>query len=165
MAKTPRRRRSTAPADTIKLKGFVRMELVDVRGPHKGRRQITGWMPNVVTAEGLQNYIVGPVGGIAGSKQITHLVVATQTTAPSSSQTSASGEFEARKSTTNSFVANGTLRMVCSYATNEATQSTLGALAVYNQSSGGSAASIATFSTSNKTTDQTLNITYEYRFS
>jgi hypothetical protein len=84
---------------------------------------------------------------------------------PSSAQTSASGEFEARKSTSNSFVANGTLRMTAQFATNEATQSTLGGIAAYNTSSGGTAASVATFATSNKTTDQTLNVTYEWRFS
>lgn len=159
----PTRRR--APKEGLKIKGFFRLELVDVRGPHKGRRIRSPWMKNVVTAEGLEDYIVGAVGGIAGSKQVTHLVVATQTTAPSSAQTSASGEFEARKTVDKSFVANGTLRMTCSYATNEATQSVLGALAVYNTSSGGSAASVATYSTSQKTTDQTLNVTYEYRFS
>jgi hypothetical protein len=38
-------------------------------------------------------------------------------------------------------------------------------VAAYNTSAAGTAASVATFATSNKTTDQTLNITYEWRFS
>ena len=127
-----------------------------LRDTKTGRKIYTPFRRNAVTADGFQNYIVGTIGAIAGSKTISHMQVATQTTAPSSSQTSASGEFETRKATTNSFVANGTLRATASWNTNEATQSTLGAVALYNTSSGGTAGSIATFSTSNKTTDQTL---------
>lgn len=154
--------RAQTPATTFKIKGIIDWEIRDVRGPHRGRVQ-RGRTRNVVTANGLQHYVVGAIGAIAGSKQISYLQLATQTTAPSSAQTSASGEFEARKTTTNTFVTNGTLRMVASWATNEATQSTLGGLAAYNTSSAGTAASVATFATSNKTTDQTLSVTYEWR--
>lgn len=148
---------------TIKVRGFLHIELRDVGGPHKGR-VIRRRTTNVITAGGLQSYIVGSIGAVAGSKQISHLQLATQTTVPTSSQTSASGEFEARKTSTNTFVANGTLQMVASWATNEATQSTLGGIAAYNTSSTGTAASVATFATSNKTTDQTLSVTYQWRF-
>ena len=157
-------KRGDEDGEFIRIKGILRVQIRDVRGPHKGRVQ-TRIIRNAITANGFQYYLVGAVGGIAGSKQVTHLQLATQTTAPSSSQTSASGEFEARKAPTNTFVANGTLRMVASWATNEATQSTLGAIAAYNTSAAGTAASVATFTTSNKTTDQTLSVTYEYRFS
>jgi hypothetical protein len=158
-----RKAQALQPTEFVRIKGFVRLKVVDVRGPRKGRVQLRE-VHNVITANGLQHYIVGAIGAVAGSKQISYLQLATQTTAPSSAQTSASGEFEARKTTTNTFVANGTLRMVASYATNEATQSTIGGLAAYNTSAAGTAASVATFATSNKTTDQTLSVTYEYRF-
>lgn len=156
-------KRIPVPSDleSIKIRGFVRTMLID----HKTGKVEINETENAVTANGFQHYLAGAVGGVAGSKQISHIQLATQTTAPSSSQTSASGEFEARKTTSNSFVANGTLRMTAQFATNEATQSTLGGVAAYNTSSGGTAASVATFATSNKTTDQTLNITYEWRFS
>lgn len=149
-------------AEGVQVKGFYRLMLHNVK---TGRKVYTPWRQNAITADGFQNYIVGPIAAIAGSKTITHLQVATQTTAPSSSQTSASGEFEARKATTNTFVANGTLRATASWNTNEATQSNLGGVAMYNTSAAGTAGSIATFSTSAKTTDQTLNVTYEWRFS
>lgn len=146
----------------IKINGFVRGCLIN----HKtGQIQMGQWHKNAVTADGFQNYIVGPIGVIAGSKTISHIQVATQTTAPTSSQQSASGEFEARKTSLNTFSANGTLQCTASFATNEATQSTLGGVALYNTSSGGTCASVATFATSNKTTDQTLNVTYQWRFS
>lgn len=146
------------------VKGFYRLMLHD----HKsGRKIYTQWRRNVVTANGFQHYIVGTIAALAGSKTISHMQLATQTTAPVSTQNTASGEFEVRKATTNTFVANGTLRATASWNTNEATQSTLGAVALYNTSEAavGTAGSIATFATSNKTTDQTLNVTYEWRFS
>lgn len=155
-------RRRSGVGHRVKVRGFYRLSLRNLR---TGEEEFTPWRENVITADGFQNYIVGPIGAVAGSKTISHMQVATQTTAPTSSQNTASGEFEARKTTSNSFVANGTLRATASWNTNEATQSTLGAVALYNTSSGGTAGSIATFSTSNKTTDQTLNITYEWRFS
>ncbi len=146
----------------IRVRGFYRVMVHDLK---TGRKRYSGWRQNAITADGFQNYIVGTAGAIAGSKTVSHLQVATQTAAPTSSQTSASGEFEARKATTNTFVANGTLRATASWNTNEATQSTLGAVAMYNTSAAGTPGSVATFTTSNKTTDQTLNITYEWRFS
>lgn len=156
------RRRSQPAGDGVQVKGFYRLMTNDLR---TGKKVYTRWRKNVITADGLEKYIVGTIGAIAGSKQISHMQLATQTTAPASSQTAASGEFEARKAVTNSFVTNGTLRATASWNTNEGTQSTLGAVALYNTSAAGTAGSIATFATSNKTTDQTLNITYEWRFS
>lgn len=150
--------------DGLKVHGFTRLELIDVRGPHKGRRQRTKWGKNVITQDGFEKYIVGPIGAIAGSKTVTHLQVATQTDTPVSTQTSASGEFEARKTANITFSSYGTLRATASWDTNEATQSTLGAVAMYNTSSAGTAGSVKTYSTSNKTTDQELRITYEWRF-
>lgn len=156
------RKASTEGRQEVTVRGFYRLMTHDLK---TGRKRYTGWRQNVITADGFQNYIVGTSGAVAGSKQITHMQLATQTTAPTSSQNTASGEFEARKATTNTFVANGTLRATASWNTNEGTQSNLGAVALYNTSSGGTAGSIATFTTSAKTTDQTLNITYEWRFS
>ena len=161
---TQTRRRARSTGEGVQVKGFYRLMLHD----HKsGRKIYTPWRKNAITADGFQNYIVGTAGAVAGSKTISHMQVATQTTVPTSSQTSASGEFEVRKATTNTFVANGTLRATASWNTNEATQSTLGGVALYNTSTAavGTCGSVATFSTSNKTTDQTLNITYEWRFS
>lgn len=151
----------------VGLAGFVRLELVDVRGKYEGRVKRTPWMKNAITEGGFQYYIVQNIGSNLTGRLISHVAVATQTAAPTSSQTAASGEFDAKKSTSNSFVANGTLRATASYATNEANASVLGAVALYNTSevSVGTAASIATFATSQKTTDQELRITYEWRFS
>jgi hypothetical protein len=155
-------RNRKVPKEKLTIKGFVRFELVNIKTGEKRRSR---WYKNIITADGFQNYIVGSIGNIAGAKNVTHLQVATQTAAPLSSQTSASGEFESRKTTSNSFISPGTFQATMSFNTNEATQSTMGAVALYNTSAGGTAASIATFATSNKTTDQTMAITYQWRFS
>jgi len=148
--------------NTVQLKGFVRAALTDVK---TGRVRMGRWHQNVITADGLQNYACGSIGAVAGSKQIGWMQCATQTAAPVTTQTSASGEFEARKSTSNTFSASGTLQCTASWATNEANASALGAVALYNTSTAatGSCASVATFATSQKTTDQTLSVTYQWR--
>lgn len=151
--------------EQVTVKGFMRLCLTDVSGKHKGRKKTSPWMVNAITATGFQDYIVQNIGSNLSGTPVAFLQLATQTDAPTSAQTSASGEFEARASTSNSFVADGTLQATASWDTDEATQSTLGAIAIYNTSSGGSAGSVATFTTSDKTTDQTLSATYQWRFS
>ena len=152
-------------ANSVQIKGFMRACLKNVR---KGTVEYTPWIENAITADGFEKYIVGPVGAIAGSKTVGYLQLASQTDAPVSSQNTASGEFTAagaRQATTNTFSANGTLQATASWATNQGNESALGAVAIYNTNAGGTAGSIATFSTSQKTTDQTLNVTYQWRFS
>jgi hypothetical protein len=162
MTTSKQAKRAKASGQGVSVRGFYRLMLHDVKS---GRKVYTPWRENVITADGFQNYIVGSIGAVGGSKTVSNMQLATQTAAPVSTQTSASGEFEARKATTNSFVANGTLRATASWNTNEATQSAVAAVALYNTTSGGTAGSIATFTASTKTTDQTLNVTYEWRFS
>lgn len=146
----------------IKVRGFIRTCLRNVK---TGEIVLSKWIPNVITEDGFDNYIVGAIGALGGSKQITHLQIATQTATPVSTQGTASGEFGTRKSASLSLVGAGTLQATASWATNEATQSNMGAICVYNTSAGGSAGSIGIFSTSAKTTDQTFNATYQWRFS
>lgn len=155
-------KRAKESGQGVSVRGFYRLMLHNVR---TGRKVYTPWRQNVITADGFQSYIVQSIGSGLTGKTVSHMQLASQTAAPSSSQTSASGEFEARKAVTNSFVANGTLRATASWNTNEATQSAVAAVALYNTSSSGTAGSIATFTASTKTTDQTLNVTYEWRFS
>ncbi len=156
-------------AEQITMKGFVRAALKDVRGPHKGRIQMTPWMPNLITNDGFAQYVIGAYGSIAGSKYVTHMALASGTDAPTAAMTAVVGEFTgtdgARKTTTNTCVSSTTFQATASWATNEANQSALGSIGMYNTSSGGTAVSVATLSaTSQKTTDQTLSVTYQHRF-
>lgn len=150
----------------VKIKGFVRLGLNNVR---TGEVSVSPWYENVITANGFADYICNSIGSNLTGKKLAFFQLASQTDAPTSAQNTASGEFTgtdgARMSTSNSTTGNGTLQGTASWATNEGNQSNLGAVAWYNTSSGGTAGSIATFSTSAKTTDQTLSITYQWRFS
>jgi hypothetical protein len=149
--------------ESISVKGFGRLQWVNVRTGKIDRD--TGWGENAITESGFDDAIVGAIGGIAASSQITHLQLGTQTDAAASTQTALSGEFGARKAATNSLVGAGTLQATANWATNEGTESTFGAIGAYGSSSGSSALNVLVTSTSAKTTDQELNATVQWRFS
>lgn len=150
--------------DTIQIKGFGRVQLVDKKtGKIMGD---SGFVRNAITTSGFDDACVGAVGKIAASSQTTHLQLATQTDAPTSSQTALSGEFGTRKSVSSpSLVGDGTLRLTANWGTNEATQSSVGAIGAYGSSAGSSCLNALTFTASAKTTDQELNATVDWQFS
>ena len=149
--------------EKISIRGFARVQLVNAE---TGKIEAdSGWQRNTVTESGFDDAIVGAIGGIANSSQVTHIQMGTQTDAPASTQTTLSGEFGTRKAATMSLVGNGTLRGTANFATNENTQSTIGGVGFYGSSSGSSCLNAITVATSNKTTDQQANVTIEWRFS
>lgn len=134
----------------VKIRGFARLQMGE-RDPDGNVRIIgdSGWIKNTICADGFQNYIVGSVGAVAGSKQVTHMVLATQSTAVNSASTSLVGETRVRKAVTPSFVANGTLQLTGSWSSTDNTAAiTIGSIALYNHLSTGSMGSGATFTTS-----------------
>ena len=149
--------------EKIEICGFGRVQLVN----HKtGRIEgDSGWKRNAITEVGFQDYLVALVGATTGSKQATVLALASQTAAGNSTQTSLTGEFGGRKTASRAIVSSQTLRMTGNWATDEANQSELGAIGAYNTTTGGSVMNALTYATSQKTTDQQLNATLEFRFS
>ena len=149
--------------DGISVKGFGRVQLVNVRN---GKIEAdTGWQKNVITESGFDDAIVGAIGGIAASSQMTHLQIGTQTDAPASTQSTLSGEFGTRVAVTPTLVGAGTLQATANWTTAQNTQSDSGAIAAYGTSSGGSCLNALTFATSAKTTDQEMNATLQWQFS
>jgi len=152
--------------DMVKVRGFGRVQLLNVKtGKIEGD---SGWKRNTVTESGFDDAIVGAIGKITASSQTTHVQMGTQTDAPASTQTTLSGEFGTRVAIASggtSLVGNGTLRTTVNFATDENTQSTIGAVGLYGSSSGSSCLNVITVATSNKTTDQQANVTVEWRFS
>jgi hypothetical protein len=149
--------------ENIQIKGFGRVQLVNKK---TGKIEAdTGWQKNAITESGFDDAIVGAIGGIAASSQVTHLQLGTQTDVPASTQTTLSGEFATRQGTTPTLVGNGTMQATANWATDEATQSNVGAIGAYGTSTGGSCLNALTFATSAKTTDQELNATVQWRFS
>jgi hypothetical protein len=153
--------------EPVKIRGFFRTCLTDVAGPHKGRVQMSDWHKNLIVTEGLTNYICGRIGGIAGSKVVGFMQLASQTAAVNATQLVAVGAFTgtdgARAATTNTFASAGTVQFVGSFATNIGNQSAVGAVALHAASDDASCASVGLFTASQKTTAQTLAITYQYR--
>ena len=149
--------------ENLSIKGWGRVELMNVRtGKLDG---FTEW-ENLVMETGFDDFLVsGLSADLADGAAISHGAIGSTTTAPDSTNTSLSGEFETRKDLTGSLQTVGTLLNTWSYTTAQATQSNVARVGLFNSSSGGKMFSEATFTSSLKTTDQTLAISYEIRFS
>ena len=149
--------------ENLSIKGWGRVELMNVRtGKLDG---FTEW-ENLVMETGFDDFLVsGLSADLADGAAISHGAIGSTTTAPDSTNTTLGGEFETRKDLTGTLLTVGTLQNVFSYATNQATQSNVARVGLFNSSSGGKMFSEATFTSSLKTTDQTLAITYQVRFS
>jgi len=148
----------------IGIRGYGRVRLLNAKtGKIEGD---SGWKRNTITETGFEDYLSALLGNIAGSTQALVLALGTQTAAPSSTQTIMVGE-EVRLTTVNAIVASQTLRQTQTWATDEANGVALGSIGAYNITNvgGGSIMNVLTYATSNKTTDQTLAASMEFRFS
>lgn len=147
----------------VKIKGFYRLQLVDAKtGKINGD---SGWIQNTVVNQGFQDYICKSIGGIAGSKQVTHMAIGTGT-APGVADVSLQGETGQRVTTTNSVVASKTLQTTCQFAgTDMGGTCTIQNVALANTSSGGTILCGTIYATSQWASNQNVNATYQLRFS
>ncbi len=151
----------------VKIRGFARMQIGE-RDPDGKVRIVgdSGWKKNTICADGFQNYIAGSVGAIAGSKQASHLVLATQSTAVNSASTSLVGETRVRKTAAPTFIAPGTLQLTAVWSSSDNTAAiTIGSIAIYNHLTTGSMLSGASYTTSQWASNQDLSATYQLRWS
>lgn len=146
--------------DSIQLRGSLEIILRDIRGEVVDRRAVKN---TVVTAG--RAWVLHALNSAdsATSQTIQQLAVGTGTTAPTTADT-ALGSETLRKAiqsfTTSNLTSNPpSWRAECSFATNEA-NTTLGEVALFNSSAAGTMLARATFSTINKTTSNTLSISY-----
>lgn len=158
-----RRKKEDVLSNKLVLRGFARVQIGDPSGKIVGD---SGWVKNALTADGLDNYVAARVGSIAQGKNPMNLQLATQTAAFNTTQTSLTGETRIRVTAARSTVATGTLRMTGSWSsTDNGAAITIGAIGVYNISSGGTLGSGATFTASQWGTNQDVSASYEWRFS
>jgi len=145
------------------VKGFMRVQIVDAKtGKINGD---SGWKPNTVVNLGFQDYIVGSVGALAGSKQVTHMAIGTGT-APGATDTSLQGETGARATTSNSAISSKTLQATCQFlGASMLGTVTIQNVALVNTSSGGTILAGTTYATSQWASNQNVNATYQLRFS
>lgn len=165
---TNKRRHRASPAfESVHVRGFCRVQ-AGVRDKRTKRLRIvgdSGWIKNTITNDGRNSYIAATVGAVAGSKLVSHLQLATQSTAVDATQTSLLGETRVRKALTASTLATGTLRMTASWSSSDNTAAvTIGSIGVYNTSSAGTLGSGQTYTTSQWNSNQDLSSTYEWRF-
>lgn len=146
--------------DVIRMRGFIEMELRNPQGHILEKRTIN----NVIVTAG-RRWVLQQIASseIATAQSISHLAVGTGTTAPATSDSALGGE-NLRKAIGTFTTANLTSNppswlAAVSFATNEA-NTTLGEVGLFNSNANGTMLGRATFSTINKTTSNTLSISY-----
>lgn len=148
--------------DTMKIKGFARVQLIDNDGRVIGD---SGWNRNTVVNLGFQDYVCATIGAVAGSKQATYMAIGTGT-APAADATSLNGETGVRVTTSNSVVASKTLQATCQFAGSDMEGTcTIQNIALANVSAEGTILCGTTYATSQWASNQNVNATYQLRFS
>ena len=158
-----------SPKDAIKVKGFFRLNIVDEDGNIFGD---SGWKENQVVDLGFSHYLVDLLGQGANSKQISRMMLGTGT-APGATATSLDGELNTATytRTTVSFTntSSKTARFTAtwnsanSHITAAVTLQNIGI--INNTTSAGTLMAGTTYATSQWNTNQSINATYEVRFS
>lgn len=150
--------------DTILLKGSMEMVL---RSIHDGsiveRREVKNTIVTAGRAWILKHIVGTAVFNGNETAPLNYMAIGTSTTAPATSDT-ALGSETTRKTiqafTTSNLTSNPpSYQLEVSYATNEG-NTTLAEVGLLNSSSGGTMLAHATFGTINKTTSNTLSISY-----
>lgn len=138
----------------IKVKGFVRTQIVDaLTGEVLGD---SGFVQNTVVNTGFQDYVIGSIGAIAGSKQVSYMLLGTGT-APGAADTSLQGETGGRVTTQNSVISSKTLQCTAQFAgSSMGGTCTIQNVALANTSSGGSILCGTTFATSQWASNQNV---------
>lgn len=146
--------------DVIMMRGFLEIILGDLEGNIVERREVNN---TIVTAG--RRWVLQQIASSehVTAQSISYMAIGTGTTAPATSDTALSSE-TSRKAigtfTTTNLTSNPpSWRAEVSWATNEG-NTTLGEVALINSSASGTVLGRATFSTINKTTSNTLTISY-----
>jgi len=143
------------------FRGRIRLQLQDAAGTPIGPVVCS---ENTVVTGGRRWVFEAIYSGGAGTAQVlSHMGIGTSTTAPATSDT-ALGSEATRKAigtftTTNLTSTVPNMDFIVSFATNEG-NTTLGEAGIFNSSSGGTMFNRATFATIDKTTSNTLSLTY-----
>ncbi len=149
--------------ERMKIKGFTRVQITDAKsGKIVGD---SGWHENTVVNLGFADYIVGSVGALAGSKQVSHLAIGTGG-APAAGDTTITGEVGVRVTSSNSVISSKTLQATGQFSgTDQGSTVTIQNVALVNTSSGGTILAGTTYATSQWASNQNVNATYQLRFS
>lgn len=153
--------------DGIKARGFYRLQISE-DGKVVGD---SGWKANQVVNLGFDQYLCQTLGGMAGSKTVSHAAIGTGT-APGATGTSLSGEITdaagCRCAVTPTTIASKTVQFAFTLTSGVLTaQKTIQNVGLFNTSttSVGTIFAGNTYTTSALETNQVLNGSYQIRFS
>jgi hypothetical protein len=146
--------------DVIKMRGHLEIVLGNLQGQEIERRSID----NVIVTVG-RRFVLQQIASsvMVTSHSIGYMVIGTTVTAPATGDTSLTGETTRNAivsfTTTNLTSNPPSWRAECSFASNEG-NTTLAEVGLINSSANGTLLGRATFATLNKTTSNTLSISY-----
>jgi hypothetical protein len=154
--------------DGVKVRGFFRLQ-INEEGRVVGD---TGWKENQITNDGFDTYLCRALGGMAGSKQVAYAMIGTGT-APGATATSLDGEITdvagMRCAVTPTTINSKTVQFAFTLASNVIiAPHTIQNIGLINHSSTATAGTIFagnTYATSQLQTNQSINGSYQVRFS
>lgn len=157
-------------AEDLGLRGFFRVHIVDPDGTLTGD---SGWHKNQIVNLGVNDYLAQLLGGMAGSKKITHAALGTGT-APGATATSLEGELDetSSRAAITAATSSSSFKLRCtatfdsanSFVSDTVTLQNIGLFNLSNVTSG-SLFCGNTYATSTCATNQNVNITYDIDFS
>lgn len=154
-------------SEGIKPRGFYRLQIND-NGKIVGD---TGWKENTVTNDGFDLYLCRSLGSMSGSRYVSHAALGTGT-APGATGTSLAGELTdaagCRCAVTPTTIASKTVQFAFTLASNVITaDKTIQNVGLFYTSttSAGSIFAGNTYTTSALATNQSVNGSYQIRFS
>ena len=155
--------------DGLRARGFFKLQIKDSDGKVAGD---SGWKENQIVNLGFQDYLCQGIAGMAGSKTISHAMLGTGT-APGAAATALAGEITdvaaARAAVTPTTIASKTIQFAFTIASNVYTEAkTIQNVGLINHSSTSQAGTIFagnTYATSALATNQSVNGSYQIRYS
>lgn len=164
------RKNSGATRDAIKVRGFFRVQIVeDVDGGTKVVGD-SGWRKNQVVNLGFDQFLCQTLAGMAGSKTVSHVALGTGG-APAAGDTSLAGEIMSstqRKTVSPSTIASKTAQFTAAFASSASfltAAANLSNVGLFNTSTAGTIFAGNTYTSSACATNQSVNVTYQIRFS
>ncbi len=153
-------------SEKVPVRGFFRVQLENQDGSFV---EDDGWYENQVVDLGFNQYLVSTLGGIAGSKVITHMAVGTGG-APGATDTTLAGEQSVRAAVTAATSSSSkTLNLTATFASAASfvtATKNLSNIALGHTSTAAAATIFAgnTYTSSAVATNQSLNATYNIVF-
>lgn len=163
-----RKTKKKGSKDSINVKGFFRLNIVNPDGSISGD---SGWIQNQVTNLGFSYYLSDLIGISSSSKQVRYVALGTGG-APAATDTVLAGEIMAstqRKAVTYANASSKTARFTATFASSDSfitaasNISNIGLFATTTTSDTLFAGN--TYTSSSLNTNQNVNLTYEIRFS